>query len=414
MYGRLLNVEKPQLNMKYFHVAYQWGILFTLLALITASCAKPSSSGEPAHDNASIPIITPPSSETVTAESTPISILDEHNTVKLAWFYRPTSDFHIETLVKNFDLFILTHLDEEKRDLLKKAGASSPFLQYLQMITIMDPGSCEAQPWGNQVAYKPNDFCQISLEHPDWFLLDVYGNRIYDNEITVFMDPGNEGYRAFWLERAREMQEIYGWDGIFLDNAEASLNKLRDRGYISARYDTDEKFQESVKNFLIHVNKNYFTPAHRPLLANIVEVNDYNVWLAYQEGLDGVMIERFAVGWADTYLPPFDWEEQMQAVEESQRLNKTLIFVSQGNGNDPDRQLFALASYLLVANSNTTFRYTNYEKYDEIWLYENYNLDLGQPLGTRYQKGINWQRDFTRGRVTVNPYTHAAAIETSQ
>jgi hypothetical protein len=45
-----------------------------------------------------------------------------------------------------------------------------------------------------------------------------------------------------------------------------------------------------------------------------------------------------------------------------------------------------------------------------IWFYDNYRIDLGQPLGPRYQEGKIWRRDFANGSVLIDPKKHTATI----
>jgi hypothetical protein len=97
-------------------------------------------------------------------------------------------------------------------------------------------------------------------------------------------------------------------------------------------------------------------------------------------------------------------------VENSLAQGKTMILVAQGDREQADLQTFAFASFLLVANGNAVFRFTNSENYREVWLYENYDLDLGAPLGARYEEDGGWRRDFENGTVFVNPDDHKAEI----
>ncbi|NQU29503.1 MAG: hypothetical protein HQ525_02430, partial [Anaerolineae bacterium] len=66
-------------------------------------------------------------------------------------------------------------------------------------------------------------------------------------------------------------------------------------------------------------------------------------------------------------------------------------------------QEFAFTSYLLINNGRAVFRYANSNNYREVWLYANYTVDLGEPLGPRYQDGEIWRREFTNGNIAVNP-----------
>jgi hypothetical protein len=332
---------------------------------------------------------------------------------RLAWFYKPPSDGNLANIASQFDFFILTRNDENQRDQLIKLGVTQPILQYLLLDVIQDPGSCTAQPWRNQVAYQIGDFCQIQSQHPDWFLLDNSGKKInqaYGNMNFYVMDPANAGWRAFWLQRASQSQADFGWKGVFLDNMEASLDKLvRDVGG-SAKYKTNAEYQTAISAFADYIYKSYFQPQGRPLFANIVEMNDPAVWNRYLGSLDGAMLENFAVGWNNTYSSASRWEQDMKLAEQTQALGKQAILVSQGTQADTSRQRFAYASYLLVANGLANFRYASYDYYDQAWLYDNYTLNLGAPLGKRYQSGAVWKRDFSNGSVSVDPASHAASI----
>lgn len=329
--------------------------------------------------------------------------------IRLAWFYKPPDDVQMESVADQADFFILTHKDEPARSEFKAQGSTAPFSQYLLFAEIHDPGDCDEGPFGNQVAYKEGDFCAISSQHPDWFLLDQDGNRIGTGD-TFFMDPGNEGYRAFWLERASELMETYGWETIFLDNVEATRTKMLKAKATPAKYPDDESYQRAVQGFLDYIRQNYFEPRGKPLYANIVSVDDDAVWDQYMNYLDGVMIESFASDWDRRYLSGNDWETQMEQAEQALGRGKTLILVAQGQQEDLELQNFAFASYLLIANGNAYFRYTHSESYREWWEYENYNLDPGAPLNERFEEKGVWRRDFENGYVTVNPQTQEAEI----
>jgi hypothetical protein len=330
--------------------------------------------------------------------------------IRLAWFYKPPDESQRDFVRDNFDFFILTHKDENERNQLKADGLNIPISQYLLFLTINDPGDCDEDPTGNQVAYKTGDFCQISEQHPDWFLIDDAGERIKAGKSSYFMDPGNEGYRAFWLERARELQEGHGWDNIFLDNVEASLAKMDQDDNKVAKYPDDASYQRAVEGFLNYIRSNYFQPHGKPIYANIVSVREDPVWDRYMQYLDGALVESFATDWDDRYASKESWEEEMKQAEAALEQGKTLILVAQGEHEDNELQTFAFASYLLIADGNAYFRYTNSDSYRDLWMYENYNMDLGRPLGVRVKNKNEWRREFTNGYVVVNPQNHKAQI----
>jgi hypothetical protein len=198
---------------------------------------------------------------------------------------------------------------------------------------------------------------------------------------------------------------------VFIDNVEVSLNKLETMDITPAKYPDDASYQVAIEGFLKYVYENHFEPSGRKVLANIISVDDWEVWLRYLQYLDGAMIEAFAVDWSNGYRSPTDWKAQVSAVEQALAQNKQLILVSQSGQARPKHQQFSLASYLLVANKNAYFRYADSDNYREVALYENYSLDLGAALGPRYKDGSFWRRDFANGSVLVDPKTNSSEIQ---
>jgi len=355
-------------------------------------------------------VLEDPSGASLTVVSPDEDYVFTGDPVQLAWFYKPPQDGNLALVAEKYDTFILTKNDEGERDTLRALGVTTPFLQYVRFDAIMDPGDCEAQPWRNQVADQIGDYCWIAQQHPDWFLLDADGNLLVDSEGFVLMDPGNAGWRAFWLERTRANQEQLGWDGVFLDNVEASLEKFTRRGAYPALYPDDASYQAAVEGFLAYLSTNYFQPAGRPLWANIIELEDTDTWFRYMQHLDGAMIEAWAADWSSGYLSTRAWEQHLYLAEQTQALGKQVLLVTQGQQDNLSRQQFAFGSYLLVMDGGASFRYGRANHHDEIWLYDNYELDLGVPLGPRYQDGDLWRRDFSNGMVIVDPEAHSAII----
>ena len=329
---------------------------------------------------------------------------------QFAWFTKPPNDVSLDTLSKTFDNYTLTKGDESKRDYLKTSrGITTPFLQYLVFTEVQDPGSCTAQPNRNSVADRPGDFCWLTKYHYDWFLKDKYGNRMR-NGSYYYMDPGNTDFRVWWLTRAKASQEQLKWDGVFLDNTDASLGRFQQMGVLPAKYTTDASYSSVVKGFLNYLYNGYFKPNGRPLYANICSVRYQSVYSDYLNYLDGALTEAWALGWRTSYRSTTDWEAALKSAEDAQVRGKRVWLTSQGDKSNTTRQQFAYGSYLLIANGKASFRYANSLYYRYAWIYSNYSYDLGTPLGPRYVKSGVWYRDFTRGQVVVNPTTHTASI----
>ena len=132
--------------------------------------------------------------------------------INLAHFYKPPSNMDAPTLASQAGFVLLTGGDEAFRDNLLANGFTSTIPQYFTFLGIQDPGSCTASTRNNQVAYKVGDFCDISQNHPEWFLLDTNGQRIRmsPNSDVYRMDPANPEWRFFFVTRVLEWQNRTG------------------------------------------------------------------------------------------------------------------------------------------------------------------------------------------------------------
>jgi hypothetical protein len=231
----------------------------------------------------------------------------------------------------------------------------------------------------------------------------------------VWMDPASAGWRDFWLSRVKQSQETLGWDGVFLDNVQAGIGWYQRHNIQLMNYPDDVSFQVAVTGFLSQIYSTYFYPQSRSLQGNIIELpwaSETKTWLSYLRYLDGAMQEDFAMGWrSGEFLTTAQWLDQLTRMEQSQQLGKRVILISQGDQSDLPRQQFAFASYLLIAQGDASFRYTNsVSAYDKVWLYANYATDLGAPKAAKYLVNSVWRRDFTKGYVLVNPVNHTGQI----
>jgi hypothetical protein len=334
----------------------------------------------------------------------------------LGWFYRPPTGSDAASLTGTFDRYILTHGDEATRDALRAAGQSGPMLMYLRFEGIMNPVHV-TWPWLNNVAYQAGDFATISRQHPDWFLLDAAGRRVVagttdgiaDSDVYL-MDPGNAGWRTFLITRAQGMMNTYGWDGLFLDDIELSLAKRQRYSQIPAKYPTDASWAKANLQMLTWLKDRL--GGTRLVEANLIEQRTQNdpQWHTDIDQLSGGMREGW-LGWSDSdYLSPSQYALALDQVTQSQKAGKHVWLVAVGSQANTARALYTYASYLLVDDGLTSFRYTNPDNYDAVWPYAMYGRDLGAPLGGRYLSGAIWKRNFSNGTVSVNPTTHVAAV----
>jgi hypothetical protein len=359
-----------------------------------------------------------PSPEPLISIITPKPVETEQQTykaLKLGFFYGlPVDQMDPKLLVDNIRLYISSIGLEDERDILRRLGSNVPYFQYVLFSEIENPGSCEVKPFSDHVADKIGDFCRIDIENPEWFLTTNNGDRIHTEppyDSYWILDPGNQSWREFWLSRMQARENL-GWDGIFLDNLEG---RHRDDDLIlnKAQYIDEASYQQATVQFLKYIYE-YFSSKNIPVFANIIAVAEISDWTQFLPYLDGAMLEDFAMDWDSGYYSVQRWEQQLEIARITQAMGKEIILVSQGDQGDIDRQEFALASYLLIQDGKAYFRYTKLGSYSEFWMYNNYLQDPGQPLGSMYQEGDYWLRNFEYGYVMVNPATHTADIVITQ
>ena len=331
--------------------------------------------------------------------------------LQLAWFYKPPVDDGSTSLLgEYFDIFVLTKGDEKLRNDLLAQDASEPILRYLLSNAILEPATCREQPWRNQAADQPGDVCTIREQHADWFLYTADGQIVVDETGGLMMDPMNPGWRQFFVERAQQNQEALGWKGVFLDNVETNFNKRIRLNSVPAGYPANSVYQVAVEDYIEFLYTSYFQPSGQPLYANLLDYQSVNDWMRFIPYLDGAMMEDFALGWDSNGLSSEMWELQQQVIIQTQALGREVILVAQGSKSDILAQEFALGSYLLVNNGRAAFRYTDASHYDEVWVYNNYLIQPGQPLGPRYEENGLWRRDFENGTVAVDPASQTAVL----
>lgn len=356
-----------------------------------------------------------------------------HPAFGLAWFHKPPSDGTTpQQLAANLSYIHLTGTaDIPYRNRLRAAGYTGPIYTYTAADGVEGPGpyrnssdACQVGYTGfdNNLAFNTDDFCKYIHPHESWFLHNGKGDRLVEDyfgtgHYAYLMNPADPGWQAYAQDRLLFIKNNWGYDGIWLDNVDLTL----DRAYNEAQngdgavqeFAGDGEWRAAMAQYLAGIRAKL---GNYPLWANIVGGDiTADSWDVYAPYLDGAMDESFGVRWLDNWETPEQWEGQLERSEKWLAAGKGLIAVGQGTQSDQQRQLFTLASYLLIAQPNQAFfRYTNAASYyDALWLYPNYDAAraLGTPLGPRQQTSPGvWTRQFTGGSVEVGVGGHVGKI----
>jgi hypothetical protein len=373
---------------------------------------------------------TPPATPSVSATS-PAEV-DQSPSVRLAYFHiAPTDGLAPESLAQQVDLVTLTRGDEAYRDNLRASGFDGPILQYVVASEVNGPGpyrnnqdACDAsfKPRRNGLVVGVGEFCQDVHPHEDWFLHNGAGDRLYTvistDNIWYHMNPGNAEWRSYAQQHIvadLSGPTALGYDGIFLDNVELSIEKVSQQlgnsdGTVR-EYADNAAYREAWVDYLAALSDGVRPDAQ--LWGDLISDPGDGASVAdYLISLDGAMLPAFATGYHG--LDTAAWESMMSTADEIIQSGKSLVAVSRGTQDDIATEEFSLASYLTVsAGGQTFFRYVSNQsgaEYTEFWTYPNYGVQLGAPLGPRYRTGVTWRRDFQCGYVSVNPSQQTGQI----
>jgi hypothetical protein len=339
--------------------------------------------------------------------------------IQTLFFYKPVENITMEWMMKNTDYYIFTKNDENELAQAKEAG-EGPVLQYMKYDAINDPCfqamnepgtpcSCDRNPLNNNVGWQPEDICFIRDNHPEWFLRGADGELLYFQN-NVMMDPGQQGWRDFWVSRLEEYHAQYPWDGLFIDNLGTKFGMHSANFVPLQQYENDEVYRDTVVDFFTDVRERYFDPKGMPIYANVsVYRGDLPVYERYLDFLEGTMDEFWAYP-REGFYSARDWESRLNRMNETLKAGKEVFLVAQGEWENHERMRFGLASYLLIASDQTYFRYTRQGSYERSWLYDEYRMPLGEPLGEFRTDGTTWRRDFANGVVSVTPETQSYTI----
>lgn len=244
--------------------------------------------------------------------------------------------------------------------------------------------------------------------HPEWFLEDSEGNRInWDGwPDHWFMDIGNPDYQDYWvahmIAKAQDVPASEdGWDGVYIDNVfTAMFGGLES----NTTYVTDAAYEQAAHSYLANAYAQ-FQRAGIPILINLGPVPSVYSYADWASLTDGIKIEHFVSSWAG-YHNSETWERQVSGLEEIGRAGKISTVYPKFIDDNLQARIYGLASYLLGRQGPHDFFYyqiqDTYTWFPPLWFTE-WETAIGYPIRDRYKDQGVWQRDYSRGKVLVNP-----------
>ncbi len=312
----------------------------------------------------------------------------------------PMDDDSINKMAR-FDLLILS-ADQflARKIVLEKIKKINPQIILLAYV----PSQSYNYRWWPQDAVFRN--LQVN---DNWWLRDARGN-VVSTWSGIYNTDMSQGWSEALISFVKNNVLTTGqWDGVFWDmvdggisfhnggNIDLNRDGIRDNAKIA-----DEEWKKRVAYFLQR--------SHEELKVKYIVING-NSAKVYQPYINGRMYEDFPTPWEFGG----NWNLIMKGVEANKQLNKKpqlFIFngTSKNTGNPANYRnfRFGLVSGLLFDDIFYSFDHGT-EDHGQIWWYDEYEVNLGDPLTTYYSvsgkaKFLDdvWRRDYTNGVALIN------------
>lgn len=295
----------------------------------------------------------------------------------------------------------------QQRDgpMIPRLKAGNHNLKVLMYVDLMSSAPGDPSGVANWVGYA-----DAQANHPGWFLRDANGNPLVFKHYpsSRVMDVGNTGYQDAGAARVSREAKARGFDGVFLDDANASLRWVIGGGSAACvRYPTTARWQAAVYGFLTNVAPKL----HRAGLLVVANIGGSTVtrglWQKWNRPIDGAMEESFTNGGTGPdSMANGQWPVKLRHALWSEATGKVSLDHVVTRSRTGAR--YGLATMLLAARGENLFSASiGYSQ--EVWWPEYATANsLGSPIGAyRVLRNGVYRRDFTNGVVLANPYARA-------
>ena len=304
-----------------------------------------------------------------------------------------------------YRVMILNQADASMIPNLRAANPGLRVLMYVDMMSSDPRDPTGESDWAG--------FTDATANHPDWFLRGKDGTPLIfkDYPTSRVMDVGNTAYQDDGAARVSSAAIADGFDGVFLDDANASLRWVISGGEAACvMYPTTASWQAAVESFLTNVAPQLHQ-AGLLVVANIGgSTLTRGLWKAWNGPIDGAMEESFTNGGAGRdSLANGQWPAKLGHSLWSEGNGKIALdhAVTKTRGG----ARYGLATMLLVAGGENLYSASTGYVHEVRWPEYTTTNALGRPLG-RYRVLRNgvYRRDFTHGVVLVNPHAKGARV----
>jgi len=302
---------------------------------------------------------------------------------------------------------ILQAWETEKMHSLKAANPDVEVLVYKNLAFTAELPSTHSGPSPSGVLYT---------ESPDsWFLKSAADGQPFTSwgfQWLWAMDIGLRAYQELWAENVLAEMQAAGWDGVFIDDANATM-KYHHTVEDVAKYPSDSSYSAAMGSALAYIGPRIRSAGKLaiPNFAAWVEAPaTYNSWLQHVDGALDEMFCKWGRNHGEGYRDETQWTAQLNEAKYAASQGKDFLAYTQGAPGETQAARFGYATVMLASEGDAYFAFTpDYATENSI---PEYDYDLGSPLGpeSRDSNGVH-RRSFERGLVVVNPTGGSRSVE---
>ena len=296
--------------------------------------------------------------------------------------------------------YVILHSD--RAALIPALKAANP-----QLKVLVYKDMAAALSWAGNTQVPAGVSMAEAEANPEWFLRDTTGKRIEwcDFAGDWQMDVGSRSYQARWAANVAADMRANGWDGVFVDDTNASQS-WHLCGRTIAKYPTDAAYAAATRSFLAKAGP-ALTSQGFLVIPNIYlpySSSALSTWLDWISFTSGGM-QEFWSKWGTTSTGHFggaDWTYRQQFLGATQKAGKIFLGLSYAPNADVRSMRYARSTFLLDWDGGASAVLfegaSGGDPTNVDWM-----TDIGTPRGARYPVGAAWRRDYSGGTVLVNP-----------
>jgi hypothetical protein len=269
------------------------------------------------------------------------------------------------------------------------------------------------------LAYMNAGFSQFwqSKHFPeDWYAHDRTGARVR-NRVTgnYLMVPTNEGWVQNRIEECRLRLAASGYHGCDLDMlGQASLST----GYVTGVAMNPATGREFTRAEWLAATAELAARVRAAVTPKLVMGNGLSTGTLYfggtrqlLAGMDGGIAEAWMRGSklaVDGFHDAATWKKDVDLIVDAEAQGKpiltlTKLWVRSTQAQKDQWRTYSLASFLLATNGRSYFFFSDRFGASRTASHPLYTLDIGTPLGPYANRDGVYTRNFSAGRVLVNP-----------